>query len=479
MTSKIFDEVLDRHINFFIEDFCYRSIELFKPSEKDKFFHSGEFGVYREQIVRSFLKKLIPTNLEIGTGFIINDKSEVSTQCDVIVFDKVNTPLQDDVPFYPIETVVAIGEVKSNLDTTGLKEALKKLAKNKELRENVSAPSVLRRGSHINAPEILQKYIFRMADIINNEFDTTIENEFWKLPLPKYGSFVNVPNLNETLKAINEFIDKKGFSEEALNQLHLIVKKIERICQVNSISEYNIEHNHCDHITSFLVCDKIDLKMDGKMVDLPKIINKWYDELDIKAEHRHNMILSLRDGIFLYFDPLDIERMAPSFRAYPKIWNEPLVNMFFPCFDPFIHLTEIIDTVIGNEKKRSKSKLRDIVDVRKSIGKNVAEKINEVFSEDIKKSDIDLVVNIIDNIIERNVKDPKLENDEERVILSSELYNFTNKLFQGLMPKYKTQEHIRIFGHYIWLNSIDTTVLHTETAMYMTKINVKDLVFHM
>ncbi|WP_395940713.1 DUF6602 domain-containing protein [Bacillus sp. CH30_1T] len=48
----------------------------------------------------------------------------VSSQCDVIIYNEKNTILKEDHPFFNIETVVAIGEVKSTLNTNELKTLL-------------------------------------------------------------------------------------------------------------------------------------------------------------------------------------------------------------------------------------------------------------------------------------------------------------------------------------------------------------------
>ena len=87
------------------------------------------------------MRKIIPRKLEIGDGFIITSQGGISTQCDLIIYDKNNCPLIENdnkQRFFPIECVVAIGEVKSDMTKYQLNEALLKLKNNKKLRNDIS-----------------------------------------------------------------------------------------------------------------------------------------------------------------------------------------------------------------------------------------------------------------------------------------------------------------------------------------------------
>lgn len=113
--------------------------ELFWDKENNKLIHPGEFGKYREDIVERFLSLYIPAKYSIGSGFVITNQGDISTQCDIIIYDNQNTPRIENnynQRFFPVETVVGIGEVKSNIQSEGeLNKYLSKLAHIKELRE--------------------------------------------------------------------------------------------------------------------------------------------------------------------------------------------------------------------------------------------------------------------------------------------------------------------------------------------------------
>lgn len=206
MANRIFDKILTEEIEEFRNSFSNVSKRLFMD-ENDKLFHPGEFGMYREAIARKFLKSFAPSYLDIEQGFLINSNDENSTQCDIVIYDARHTPLLKNKElqrFFPIETVSAVGEVKSDLNFQDFKTALLKLAKTKKMSEFVKNPSI----------------IYRKQE-----------------------------------------------------------------------GEFSPETNPYDLLTTFLICQKF--KFD------PKRIEEVYDE-SIDVRHRHNMILSIEDGLLLY-----------------------------------------------------------------------------------------------------------------------------------------------------------------------------------
>tara|TARA_R110002012_G_scaffold279098_1_gene467018 strand:- start:18631 stop:19443 length:813 start_codon:yes stop_codon:yes gene_type:complete len=213
MPSEIFKTLLNSEIEKFKMYFSNTAQDLFYDEVKGKLFHTGEFGLYREKVVVPFLKMIIPQRLSVNTGFLITPKNNVSTQCDIVIYDRNSTPLiQDDSnqTFYPIETVIGIGEIKSTLSKSDFKKAINKLAKNKRLREDIVADEI------------------------------------------------------STIKSTNP-------------------------------GKINLDYYNYDHIFSFLICEKLDFELEKLNFD------DLYD-VEINKNFRHNMILSIKDGLFLYFD---------------------------------------------------------------------------------------------------------------------------------------------------------------------------------
>ncbi len=136
MSSKIFQTILDRKIDNFVNSFVIDSNSIFYKN--DLLIHPGEYGRYRENALKELLKILIPSNLKISDGFVITSNDKVSTQCDIVIYNSDNMPLLNDgiSQFFSIESVLVIGEVKSDLKKNKFEEALVKLARNKMLQDH-------------------------------------------------------------------------------------------------------------------------------------------------------------------------------------------------------------------------------------------------------------------------------------------------------------------------------------------------------
>lgn len=210
---KIFETLFKEKVENFINAYESVSRKLFYDKKNEKLIHPGEFGSYRETILKDFLQFFIPQRLSIDKGFIITTQNNVSTECDVIIYDESSTPLIElggRQRFFPVESVVAIGETKSVLSKEQLKNALLKLCKTKALREQVQSPCFIR---------------------------TTHNREI-----------------------------------------------------------YDPISNCKDNLLTFIVCEKFDF--DFKK--LPDELSEIY--VEIPYHRRHNMVLSIKDGILLYYD---------------------------------------------------------------------------------------------------------------------------------------------------------------------------------
>ncbi|KEK22841.1 DUF6602 domain-containing protein [Bacillus gaemokensis] len=123
----------------------YKQFQILIPAiDRQGAAHNGEDGRYVENLIREYLKKYLPRNLEVMTGFILrpavktelkckNRKNEVdahSTQLDIIVYDSFNYPIFQrfgDNVIAPPEGVVGIISVKKNLYDTDIKHEVKAL----------------------------------------------------------------------------------------------------------------------------------------------------------------------------------------------------------------------------------------------------------------------------------------------------------------------------------------------------------------
>lgn len=218
---NVFESLLLEKIDNFRLMFSETSKKVFYNDE-GKLIHPGEFGAYRETACREFLKQIVPSRLDISQGFLINTHNNISHQCDIIIYDSKITPLIESSErqrFFPVETVVAVGEVKSTLSRTDFSNAINKLSKVKVLREEVKHPTIMKKDKGNN------------YDPVNDPYD---------------------------------------------------------------------------QIFTFLICQKIDFDL----VNIANDIKSIY-EPSLQPRHKHNLILSIEDGLLAYYDNNDMTMMYP------------------------------------------------------------------------------------------------------------------------------------------------------------------------
>jgi hypothetical protein len=81
--------------------------------------HWGEEGRYKEAILKNILRKILPNNISVGTGFIVNSNNNdrISKQIDIILYDNGYPVLfsEGDFIITTMKNVKGIIEVKSNI----------------------------------------------------------------------------------------------------------------------------------------------------------------------------------------------------------------------------------------------------------------------------------------------------------------------------------------------------------------------------
>lgn len=223
------DVLLDEKINEFKTSFIKNSRSLF-VDEEGGLVHPGEFGAYRESVVKKFLINVLPERMGLESGFVVTSNGKISSQCDIVIYDKSVTPLiknESGQRFFPIESVVAIGEIKSKLSISELKKALRKLAETKSLRDHLYEPSYI-------------------------------------------------------------YCRKEEGSE----------------------SIYQPEKDERDQIITFLICEKFLFSPSGNLHD---IMDCYSEERPHRPFcHRHNMVLSINDGLLTYLHPQGFVYPFPS-----------------------------------------------------------------------------------------------------------------------------------------------------------------------
>lgn len=214
MKFEALKEIVNLEVEVFLSKFFAGAKFFENTNVKNNLLHAGEYGVYKEEIFRNFASFALPKNMFVGDGFVVNSKKEITTQCDVVIYDGINGPLifgNTKNKFFPNEIVFGIGEMKSKLTTSKVCASLLKLSKCKKIRYTGNNKVSLYKDSTTIA------------------YDT---------------------NLNF--------------------------------------------HN----IFTFLICDEItDFK---DTVKFRNKVEKMYDENGIEYAYRHNVIVSLKNGLILY-----------------------------------------------------------------------------------------------------------------------------------------------------------------------------------
>lgn len=118
--------------------------ELLPSSQNEGAEHPGEDGRYVEYLLKEYLKKYLPKDLEVLTGFILRpavvcgeedkrrkkDDHENSGQLDIIVYDSAHYPVYQrfgDNVIVPPEGVIGIISVKKHLRIPDIKTEIQKL----------------------------------------------------------------------------------------------------------------------------------------------------------------------------------------------------------------------------------------------------------------------------------------------------------------------------------------------------------------
>jgi hypothetical protein len=136
----------------------------------------------------------------------------------------------------------------------------------------------------------------------------------------------------ETVAAIGEvksILSKSDFLESLVKlsiakQLRNVEGK-SVVRRATGILGSEVGQHHFDHLVSFIICEKLSFKLDNITAE----VSKHYEESGILPQHRHNLILSLEDGILCYKNHL-LERKNVAW-MYPTVWSEAMKSRFiFP-----------------------------------------------------------------------------------------------------------------------------------------------------
>lgn len=101
--------------------------------------HPGVSGNYHEEIIRSVLRNFLSKRFSVKTGFIYKGPGEVSRQIDIMIIDE-NCPAayifqEEDFAIVMPNAVVAVIEVKTQLNKDSFKLAIENITASKKLTD--------------------------------------------------------------------------------------------------------------------------------------------------------------------------------------------------------------------------------------------------------------------------------------------------------------------------------------------------------
>ena len=94
MASDILKKIIEQKIDIFAGTFGEDASNIFTRDKK--LFHPLEYGMYKERCIKELLSFVSSKSVGISDGFLITSKNSVSTQCDIVMYDKDTIPLIDN-----------------------------------------------------------------------------------------------------------------------------------------------------------------------------------------------------------------------------------------------------------------------------------------------------------------------------------------------------------------------------------------------
>ena len=128
--------------------------DIFAANDRASFVHGTsnihESGMEVENCIRDTISYFLPEKYLVKQGHIIDALGNVSGQLDVIIFDRMNTPkffeTSGNTVYYPIESVLAVGEIKKTLRRNDAIDFQKKIIKIKKEMNRKLIPNPVYEG---------------------------------------------------------------------------------------------------------------------------------------------------------------------------------------------------------------------------------------------------------------------------------------------------------------------------------------------
>ncbi len=166
MTRKILKDIFDN-----LEESLYNDMNI-------RIQHNLEDGKYREYLVKNVLEKIIPSKYSITNGFIIDSDNNISDEMDIIIYDKNYVPpfFDETYTVVPIESVIAVIQVKTTLNCNTLKDSINNLNSIDRLNAKIGGKIISATGDLIKE----RRYILPYKIIVSSKTDYDKNHDFSK-----------------------------------------------------------------------------------------------------------------------------------------------------------------------------------------------------------------------------------------------------------------------------------------------------------
>jgi hypothetical protein len=177
--------------------------------------HMGERGNEREANLKLFLEAYLPKRFAIEKGEIVDSKGNVSRQCDLIIYDAINSPVLlsgKDYRVFPAESVYAVVEVKSVLDGNQFQKASENICSVKRLhRENGKIAGIV---FAYKAEQKRHPILRHLTERIRKTNKTLSPAEYVELWCILDSGIVSLWDQNGSTKVSENFSERRLFSLE-------------------------------------------------------------------------------------------------------------------------------------------------------------------------------------------------------------------------------------------------------------------------
>lgn len=231
----------------------YRQFETLLPSPNSAGAeHRGEDGRYVEALLRNYLQKYLPKDLEVLTGFILrpavktgnntrnrqNDADQHSTQLDIIVYDTGTYPVfqrMGETVIVPPEGVIAVVSIKKTLRDADLSSECKAL----------TAAGHICRSDNVNPQERRRGPFLALVGTGSEFADKTVAKEI-KIFQKLKDFYAHTPT----------FDDMVGFIGDLSGWYVFKARPPEKPTDQNSLARYmylSLKQNELHHSFQFLI----------------------------------------------------------------------------------------------------------------------------------------------------------------------------------------------------------------------------------